>query len=107
MPSVDIEYKNLKSTLVYNSNINGSVSYIIDSKSKELNGKVDDFLTKERMFRIPESQLEDDYRDDTALPTDEITYFELSLCVMESETDIKVIWPKSLTSKEIDDLIGP
>jgi hypothetical protein len=50
-----------------------------------------EYFSTPREYRIPESQQIDDYRIDTALPTDNITYFELSLCTMWSSTSVSLL----------------
>ena len=49
-------------------------------------------LTAPRRFLVPESARTDDFRTDTARPTDNRTYMELALCTLHAETGFWVDW---------------
>ena len=50
------------------------------------------FLTTRQTFRIPQSPEMDDYREETAVPTDSIMHMELALCTLFANTGIFVEW---------------
>ena len=79
-------------TLTYKEGDNKKVDYQIESKDGELTKDAETYLEAKRTFKIPESNEEDDYREDVAIPTDELTYFELALSTLYAETGIKVEW---------------
>jgi hypothetical protein len=49
-------------------------------------------LTEPREFQVPESQRIDDYRVETARPTDSRMHMELALCELYAETGFWVDW---------------
>jgi hypothetical protein len=51
-----------------------------------------DYLTRRQSFRIPESQVIDDYRIERAKPTDNRTFFELALCRAYAATEFWILW---------------
>jgi len=104
--SVDLNLDGDVGVLEYSENLNGGVTYNLIGDSKDLKLKLNNYLIKEKEFNIPESQLEDDYRVDIAKPIDNFTYFELGLCTLEEFTGIKVIWPRGMSEKELEELIG-
>lgn len=59
---------------------------------KSVRDKVRKYLTTKRIFKIPESDSFDDYREDVALPTDEQTYFRLALCELFTYEGVWVVW---------------
>ena len=70
----------------------GIVNYEVETESDKMASLLDWYLSKERGFKIPESNEEDDYRTDVSIPTDGLTYFELSLNTLYAETGIRVNW---------------
>lgn len=85
----------------------GSVRYFESAKRVEvtfpvvpIQNTVIDYLGKEREFLIPESQQIDDVRIDTALPTENRTYFELAMCSLWSNTGVMVDWPTETHEEE-------
>lgn len=79
-------------TLTYKEGEGGKVDYNIETEDEGLRAEADTYLVKIRTFKIPESNKEDDYREDVVLPTDALTYFELTLSTLYAETGIKVEW---------------
>jgi hypothetical protein len=49
-------------------------------------------LTRKTVFRIPESQRIDDFREEEARPTESRTHMELALCTLYAETGFWVNW---------------
>jgi hypothetical protein len=79
----------------------GTITY--DGKTKELIvdfpdpvvvDEVEDYLNTKQVYKIPESQRLDDYREELARPTDNETFLDLALCGMEDVNDVEVTWPK-------------
>lgn len=70
----------------------GIVNYEVETESDKMASLLDWYLSKERGFKIPESNEEDDYRVDTAVPVEGLTYFQLALNTLYAETGIKVEW---------------
>lgn len=78
-----------KYKLTDSSGQKATLAYLQDNSVKpvkyELEGdlrlvrKIDNYFNKERVFLIPESQKIDDYRQDRAVPTSQLTYFEIAL----------------------------
>jgi hypothetical protein len=54
--------------------------------------EVEEYLHTKRLFRIPESNRLDDFREDVAYPYDNQTYLELAMCELYSHTDVWVNW---------------
>lgn len=79
-------------TLTYKEGDGGIIDYEIESEDEELIEDAETYLEKERTFKIPESNKEDDYREDVAIPTDALTYFELTLSTLYAETGIRTEW---------------
>lgn len=81
---------------------NGKVGFVdYNHKTKELivefpdavtKNKIVKYLTTEREFRIPESQVLDDYRIDKELPAENLMYMELALCGLYNVTEVWVNW---------------
>ena len=75
----------------------GSVEYDAASRAVrvEFDGPraaVERHLTAPREFRIPESNGVDDFRTETARPTESRTHVELALCTLYEETGFWVEW---------------
>lgn len=75
----------------------GSIEYIdkdftIDFPDEDTIKEITTYLSTPKTFRIPESNQIDDFREDTVLPTDDLTYFELALCSMHSAIGVWVDW---------------
>jgi len=77
----------------------GTVRYFEDTKEVEVehptakvSQDVAGYLTKQREFRIPESDDIDDFRVDKAKPTDSLMYMELALCTLYAEIGAWVDW---------------
>lgn len=49
-------------------------------------------LTRETVFRVPESGRIDDFREETARPTKSRMHMELALCTLHAETGFWVDW---------------
>lgn len=79
-------------TLTYKEDEDGIIDYEIKSDDEDMIDDAEMYLEAERTFKIPESNKEDDYREDVAIPTDNLTYFELTLSTLYAETGIKVEW---------------
>ena len=67
------------------------VQWSVHHPDDTIKNELAEYFSTPREYRIPESQRIDDYRVDTALPTDDITYFELSLCTMGANTSISMV----------------
>ena len=78
--------------LLHYSEKNGKVVYSFDNDESTLADEVISYLDELQRFRIPKSDEIDDFRVDIAKPTDNLTYFELALCNLYSETGIWVDW---------------
>ena len=77
----------------------GSITY--DEKSKELSidfpdsavvNEIKDYLNTKRVYRIPESQRIDDYREELARPIDSEMHLDLALCTLDAQTGVSVDW---------------
>jgi len=77
----------------------GYVKY--DEKNKEvevyfpddfIETEVYNYLNNKRVFRIPESNRIDDFREDLAYPYDNMTYFELAMSSLWGHTGVLVDW---------------
>ena len=77
--------------LVYDADGKGHVKYSFIGDDA-LSPKVDRYLAKKREYQIPESNDIDDYRVDVAIPTDNLTFFELALSTLFAQTGIRVGW---------------
>ena len=91
--------------IIYND-LNGSITYdtgiqeiIVDFPDKEKQAEIEDFLAVKKIYRIPESNKIDDYREELAFPFESTMHFELALCELWSETDVFVNW-KTRTEKK-------
>jgi hypothetical protein len=67
------------------------VQWSVHHPGGTIENELAEYFSTPREYRIPESQRIDDYRIDTALPTDDITYFKLSLCAMGANTSISMV----------------
>lgn len=67
-----------------------AVLYGVIDGSEALQAKLKKYFNKKRKFNIPETDVIDDYRVDTAKPVENITYFELSLCTMYRMIGVKM-----------------
>lgn len=85
---------------ILKADVIGYIKYYFDGKKVQwsvhhpddtIESELAEYFSTPREFRIPESQQIDDYRIDTALPTDDITYFELSLCTLRTYTNISLV----------------
>ena len=83
----------------YPSGLHGVVSY--DDKAKKISvdfpvpdieKRIKKYLDTKREFTIPESPAIDDFRTDTAYPKDNLTYWELALCELYTNTEVWVDW---------------
>jgi len=54
--------------------------------------EIEEYLSTARIYRIPESQKIDDFREESAKPTDSLMHMELALCALWSETGVMVEW---------------
>ena len=77
----------------------GVVSYheklkLVDVQLKDELAKrqVEEHLSTPRIFRIPESQKIDDFREETVLPTESLMHWELSMCTLFVKTGVWVDW---------------
>jgi len=64
------------------------VSFANEATRKE----IENYLTTKREFKIPESDRIDDFRVDNAIPTENLTYFELALCTLHADIGVWVHW---------------
>jgi len=90
--SVGLSRLESEGTLTYEGGEGGIIIYEIKTEDEELRKDAIRHLAKKQEFKMPESNKTDDYRVDMAHPTDNITYFELSLSTLCAETGIKVGW---------------
>lgn len=75
----------------------GSVEYdeqthLVDVEFDGPSTAIKSHLTSKRVFRIPESQQVDDFREETARPTESRMHMELALCTLYAETGFWVDW---------------
>jgi len=77
----------------------GFVKY--DEKKKEISVDfpndslvldIEEYLSTNRVFKIPESQEIDDFREEFASPLESKTHFELAMCTLYGETGVWVDW---------------
>ena len=54
-------------------------------------------MTTEREYKIPESNVIDDYRVERKVPTESEMHFELALCNLHANTGVWVRWDKEET----------
>jgi hypothetical protein len=66
------------------------VEYELLVEKDSSKNRIEKYLKTKREFYIPESDQLDDYRLDTALPTDNGTYFELALSELFAKLRIKL-----------------
>lgn len=92
--TVQLELDGAKGTLTYNEQAEGNVRYNLQTEDEKLRKTVKDFMRKEREFNIPESNVIDDYRVDKVKPITNGMYFDLAMCVLQSETQVLVFWPE-------------
>ena len=60
---------------------------------------IESYLEKEQVFKIPQSQRIDHYKEINAKPSSERTYLELALCTLYAKHRIFVFWDKEKTLK--------
>ena len=89
MVTVGIKHNGMKGTVSYDEQAKRSQ---VSFEDGDIRSAVEDYLATEREFNIPESEKIDDYRVDTALPTDSLMYFELAMCSLWSSTGVWVDW---------------
>lgn len=87
--SVEIYTESARGTVEYDDALNDATVVFPDAGVATA---VDRYLSSPREFIIPESKEIDDYRVDKALPVDNITYFELAMCSLWSNTGVLVDW---------------
>ena len=64
----------------------------VQLKDELVKRQVEEHLNTPRTFRIPESQKIDDFREETASPTESLMHFELSMSTLYAETGVWVDW---------------
>jgi len=64
----------------------------IDFPDRSLVLDIEKYLYTSRIFRIPESQKIDDFREELASPLESEMHFELAMCTLFSETGVWVSW---------------
>ncbi len=77
----------------------GHISYNPSTKSltvrfpdDDIVEDIEEYLNTPRVFRIPESQQLDDFREETAKPTDSTMHMNLALSTLWANTDVMVNW---------------
>ena len=78
-------------TVEYNESQHTIDVKFLDVKHKK---EIEKYLHTKRKFKIPESNKMDDFRVDSAYPYDNLTYFELAMCELYTNTGIWVEWGK-------------
>ena len=86
---VKISHGNQKGFVKYNKE---TKEVSIDFPNESLASDIEEYLDTKRVFRIPESQKIDDFREDLVSPLDNETYFELAMCALWAETGVWVDW---------------
>lgn len=86
---VDIEKGGKTGTITLDEE---SMEFAVEFPDKRVTGQIERYLGKERKFRIPESQIIDDFRIDTVKPTKSPMYFDLALCTLYVNTGAFVKW---------------
>lgn len=79
-----------KAVLSYNNTDNDPVKYEVKG-SESIKQKLEEYFSTRRKYLIPESDTIDDYREDEAIPTDMVQYFELALGEMGNKTGIFLV----------------
>lgn len=84
---------------IHKDNQDGQVSYNTRTKALDVNFPDEDvakeitsYLSRRRKYRIPESNVIDDYREEVANPKDSLMYMELALCTLWAKTGVTVNW---------------
>jgi len=54
--------------------------------------RIQEYLTTERAYLMPESHVLDDYREEKAIPTQSGMHMERALCTLFSRTGVAVDW---------------
>ena len=77
----------------------GMVSYDEDTKKiqvhfpdENIRKKIIDYLNTKRVFKIPESNRIDDYREDFVYPNENSMYFDLAMNTLWANTGVFVEW---------------
>jgi len=67
---------------------------IVDFPDREVVSRIMLYLTTPREYRIPESQVIDDYREEMKMPTTSNMHMDLALCTLWARTGVYVDWSK-------------
>jgi len=86
---VGISLGDLKGHISYNPT---GKSLSIDFPDEDVIEDIEEHLTTPRVFRIPESQELDDFREETARGIDSTTHMNLALSTLWANTDVWVNW---------------
>jgi hypothetical protein len=89
MMKVDISKGGNRGTILYNED---SKKLTIDFPDPDVVDEIKDYLNAEQIYRIPESQEIDDYREKKARPMDSLMHMELGLCTLWRNTEVMVNW---------------
>jgi len=86
MESIGIKYNGIRGEIIYDEN--DPKNFRIEHSDPDVVEKVTEFLNEKRKYPIPESGRIDDYRIVEAMPTDNVTFFELALNVLAVSTGV-------------------
>ena len=86
---VKISYGDQEGEVIYNKN---TKEVSVDFPDESLASDIEEYLQTKRVFRIPESDDIDDYREDFAFPFENIIYFELAMSNLYTNLDVWVNW---------------
>jgi len=89
---VGIEKDGVKGTITFDNVENKKVNFSLDFGDDGVKSEVENYLTTEQEFWIPESDRIDDYRVDKEKPTKSPMYFSLALCTLHSKHGVWVNW---------------
>lgn len=86
---VKVSYKGQEGYVQYNEDTK-DIQVVFPNDT--IGSEIDTYLNTKRIYRIPESQKIDDFREELAYPSDGMMYFELAMCELWANTDVYVHW---------------
>ena len=86
---VAIKFESKKGFVHYNEQTKEITVELPDEVVKK---KVENYLSTRRVFRIPESNRLDDFRENYAYPFENVTYFKLAMSTLYNNTNVWVDW---------------
>ena len=81
--------------------VNGIISYVEDLQEIEVDildeimkNKIIEYFNTSQVYRIPQSNMIDDFIEVYALPVSQLDYFEMAACTLFSVLGVYVHWKK-------------